>query len=122
MGNKRFFIEPLEDHEPNEDGQHLHVVYRRDLVHEAISDNNQAVCKSTPNRRVRYANSSTSHSDRYLETMIVCDKPFLEYHRDLNRERYILTVFNMVIYYTCFDLFYTLMPFHRRPITCTTPP
>lgn len=40
--------------------------------------------------------TNDSYSDRYIETMVVCDKRFLEYHRDLNRERYILTVLNMV--------------------------
>lgn len=31
---RRYFIEPLEGHEPNEEGHHLHVVYRRDTPEE----------------------------------------------------------------------------------------
>lgn len=34
LKGRRYFIEPLEDHEPNEEGHHLHVVYRRDTPEE----------------------------------------------------------------------------------------
>lgn len=33
---------------------------------------------------------------RYLETMVVADKKFIEYHKKRDMETYILTVMNMV--------------------------
>lgn len=33
---------------------------------------------------------------RYLETLIVCDKKFLEYHKNTDYESYVLTIMNMV--------------------------
>lgn len=33
---------------------------------------------------------------RYLETLIVCDKQFLEYHKNTDYETYVLTIMNMV--------------------------
>ncbi|KAL1516603.1 hypothetical protein ABEB36_000497 [Hypothenemus hampei] len=104
LDNKKYFIEPLEDHEPNDEGVHLHVVFKPGSSEEF--DNYDSLVE---NRRICRMNSEVpkfksknikrsfkdSYSDGYIETMIICDKSFLEYHRDLNRERYILTVFNM---------------------------
>lgn len=36
---------------------------------------------------------------RYLETLVVCDKKFLEYHRNTDYEGYVLTIMNMVCRY-----------------------
>lgn len=35
---------------------------------------------------------------RYLETMVVADKKFIQYHKNTDLETYILTIMNMVSY------------------------
>jgi hypothetical protein len=39
----------------------------------------------------------TESLHRYLETLIVCDKKFLDYHKNIDQETYVLTIMNMVV-------------------------
>ncbi|XP_068910126.1 A disintegrin and metalloproteinase with thrombospondin motifs 7-like isoform X3 [Tenebrio molitor] len=41
----------------------------------------------------------TESLHRYLETLIVCDKKFLDYHKNIDQETYVLTIMNMVADY-----------------------
>lgn len=45
---------------------------------------------------------------RYLETLVVVDKKFLDYHKDRDHETYIMTIMNMAsyIYIVIFIRFY----------------
>lgn len=50
---------------------------------------------------------------RYLETLVVVDKKFLDYHKDRDHETYIMTIMNMASYiYSYFYSFLYIQSFY----------
>ncbi|XP_008201012.2 A disintegrin and metalloproteinase with thrombospondin motifs 7 isoform X1 [Tribolium castaneum] len=103
---KRYFIEPVQEHAPNAKGQHLHIIYER---YPQEGDLRTSQCGTSTNwedawrkrffekySRGEFEKRSTESVHRYLETMVVCDKKFLEFHKNIDQETYVLTVMNMV--------------------------
>lgn len=108
--NKRYFIEPVEDHEPNEFGQHLHVVYEKNpnlqqkTTYCGTNDEKwENIWKKRFKDQILMENQHNiskrglTSVHRYLETLVVCDKKFLDHHKNTDYEQYVLTVMNMVI-------------------------
>ncbi|XP_063908814.1 A disintegrin and metalloproteinase with thrombospondin motifs 12-like isoform X3 [Zophobas morio] len=107
VDGRRYFIEPVQEHVPNGNGQHLHVIYERYPREDEIQTNR---CGTSTNweeawkkrflekyRQGGYVEKRGSESlHRYLETMVVCDKKFLEFHKNIDQETYVLTIMNMV--------------------------
>ncbi|XP_065156708.1 A disintegrin and metalloproteinase with thrombospondin motifs 12-like isoform X2 [Atheta coriaria] len=106
INGKRYFIEPLSEHTPNKRGQHLHMIYTERLP----SHFNGPRCGTNEDwteawkKRLR-EQEITEHDQekraldsvhRYLETLIVVDKKFLQHHKNSDFETYILTIMNMV--------------------------
>lgn len=108
LRGRRYFVEPLSEHVPNKRGHHLHMVYEESEAPHRIS----RLCGTTTNWadawrerfRKRHANyverndtkRSYESKQRYLETLVVADKKFLEHHKNTDYETYILTIMNMV--------------------------
>lgn len=95
----RFLIEPAAGHGPNDDGHLLHVIHKID----SRSNKSCSSCgtkewekgwKRALSRHARSKIKETKH--RFMEVMVVVDKKFLDYHKNNDPERYILTVMNMV--------------------------
>jgi len=105
----QYFIEPLEGHRPQEDGQHLHVVYQRSATGErtcGTEDWEQGWRErlrweyrqrrnAHTDARARRTRTTVSSKERYMEILVVADKKFLDYHNNTDVETYILTVMNM---------------------------
>lgn len=104
----------MQDHEPNRSGQHLHIVYEK--TPESENQHTSSRCGNLDNNWEdvwkqrfweKYANGEnlnitrrgTTSVHRYLETLVVCDKKFLEYHKNSDYELYVLTIMNMVSEY-----------------------
>ena len=51
-------------------------------------------------RQRRENNNNGVRPSMYMETLIVMDNSFINYHQESDSENYILTAFNMVIYNT----------------------
>lgn len=62
------------------------IVAKRD-VEEIVKKRND-----TAKEKMRYRNGTEMH----IETLIVLDYAMVQYHKDVDLENYILTVFNMV--------------------------
>lgn len=95
----RYLIEPVAGHGANDDGHLLHVIHKID----SRSVKSQS-CGTTEwkkgwqralNRSVRSKETETN-KHRFMEVMVVADKKFLDYNRNNDPERYILTIMNMV--------------------------
>ncbi|CAH1118875.1 unnamed protein product [Phaedon cochleariae] len=117
VGDRRYFIEPLEDHQANEQGHHLHVVHeadsnvaKRSNMHCGTHEWKEAWKKrfrekfakqgkgeSLEHENVEKRGLASEH--RYLETMVVADKKFVAHHKKSDIELYIMTVMNMVADY-----------------------
>lgn len=54
----------------------------------------------------------TTSEHRYLETMIVADKKFMQYHKQRDLETYILTIMNMVRIKTYLLIFHNFFYIH----------
>nr|CAH7718635.1 unnamed protein product [Callosobruchus chinensis] len=108
IDDMKYFIEPVEDHQPNEQGHHLHMVYQR---HPRIDRSaNNVKCgtdedwESAWKKRFRdkmlhgghVERRGTESIHRYLETLIVMDKKFLGHHKHRDVDTYVLTIMNMV--------------------------
>lgn len=110
LDGKTYFIEPLVDHKPNEKRQHIHIVHNK-----GAPSYDSATCGTKVNWmdawKERFWKRYTGQDDggphkietrgltsvhRYLETLVVCDKRFLEHHRNTDYETYVLTIMNMV--------------------------
>ncbi|CAH0553700.1 unnamed protein product [Brassicogethes aeneus] len=101
----RYFIEPLAEHVPNDEGQHLHVVYKKSTKH---SDSPTCGTKNWEESwkqrfREKYAAEGFNQTKRglksehrYLETAVVLDKKFIEHHKKIDYETYVMTLMNMV--------------------------
>ncbi|KAL0128942.1 hypothetical protein PUN28_003960 [Cardiocondyla obscurior] len=119
----RYFIEPMYQAEPEPDGRHVHVAYKRDAPHEkkrqadaiskrhcGTSDNwESAWAEQLAKRQIQLtknnsyaarrdtAVSSGTHSvHRYIEIGLIADRRFLDFHNNTDYEQYLLTVMNMV--------------------------
>lgn len=50
-----------------------------------------------PSKRAQPPQSSGTHSiHRYIEVGIVCDRRFLDFHKNTDYEKYVMTIMNMV--------------------------
>ncbi|XP_069698808.1 A disintegrin and metalloproteinase with thrombospondin motifs 12-like [Periplaneta americana] len=110
-----YFIEPVEDQQPETNGKHLHVVYKRSAV---MRGERNCASQSWKDgwrdrlemeyrrRRVAeiYAKENglaeqdirrTFSKHRYQEILVVADKRFLQFHNNTDYEMYILTIMNM---------------------------
>lgn len=110
MNGKRFLVEPAADFVPNKRGQHLHVVYNgENKINKATESqgNCGTNCKWEEAWKQRFLNEFVNQEvpvpkrslisiPRYLETLVVADKKFLDYHKNTDCNNYILTVMNMV--------------------------
>lgn len=111
LNGKTYFIEPVAGHIPNDNNQHLHVVYqKRDIVLKGgtqcgTNEKWTDAWEKSLRRKYREDGYLPEHEDirrtsksvhRYLEILVVCDKKFLEHHKHTDYETYVLTVMNMV--------------------------
>ncbi|KAJ8921346.1 hypothetical protein NQ315_002961 [Exocentrus adspersus] len=107
LNNVRYFIEPVEEHEPNEQGHHLHLVYKADQDLEkhhppircGTSENWEEAWKDAFREKLlkgEREERGTTSEHRYLETLIVADKKFLDHHKGRDVDLYIMTIMNMV--------------------------
>lgn len=117
-----YYIEPVKDHEPEENGQHLHIIYKR-----SISSKNKRSCGTSDDWKTAWSNRLASeyrlrdlatglkansvqkrkicdHSHygefleettNYLETLVVADKKFLQVRNGTDYEQYLFTAVNM---------------------------
>ncbi|XP_019886765.2 A disintegrin and metalloproteinase with thrombospondin motifs 7 [Ooceraea biroi] len=119
----RYFIEPVYQAEPEADGQHVHIVYKREAPHEknsrtdavskrhcGTSDNwESAWAEQLAKRQMRLMENDSlatrrdaeifagTHSiHRYIEIGLIADRRFLDFHNSSDYEQYLLTVMNMV--------------------------
>lgn len=121
----------MAEHGPNENGQHVHVVYKRQLRDRlssfgypgfsprkcgTVGDWEESWTRELlrkareDERRGGRDQKSQLHSlHRYLEILLVIDQRFLDYHQKTGAEQYILTIMNMVfsrLYYLSFLYIY----------------
>lgn len=115
LDGRKYFIEPLLDHVPNKRSQLIHVIHKTDAKSEkhtkrcGTSDNWEEAWRDIIWRKYRdelaephnVTIRGMTSIHRYLETLIVCDKKFLEYHRNTDYENYVLTIMNMVRKIAC---------------------
>ncbi|KAG5335616.1 ATS7 metalloproteinase, partial [Acromyrmex heyeri] len=119
----RYFIEPVYQAEPESDGQHIHVAYKRDAPHEkkgqtdtvskrhcGTSDNwESAWAEQLAKRQMQLMENNSldakhnitvstgTHSiHRYIEIGLIADRRFLDFHNNTDYEQYLLTIMNMV--------------------------
>ncbi|XP_022900550.2 A disintegrin and metalloproteinase with thrombospondin motifs 6-like [Onthophagus taurus] len=110
----RYFVEPLEGHSPNKRGHHVHMIYKRstsERIHKPIKhcgtdDDWAAAWKEQLKRNYELYGGFRNESKRglqsihrHMEILIVCDKRFIEHHKNEDILQYILTVMNMVYDY-----------------------
>lgn len=110
---ERYYIEPLADTEPNANGEHVHVVYQKSIKIPKPKDQTCYTGKNweqdwesrlreeyrkyhdnSTKRKPKSSNLQSIH--RYLETLIVADQKFLQFHKNTDHEKYIMTIMNMV--------------------------
>ncbi|CAG9772555.1 unnamed protein product [Ceutorhynchus assimilis] len=106
INNKKYYIEPVDEHSPNSKGHHLHVVYDRapnDNRHfcgtntsweEAIKNRFREELKK--GKDIFKEKRTAPTSDRYLEVGVICDKKFMLHHKGKDVELYVMTIMNMV--------------------------
>ncbi|XP_063991205.1 A disintegrin and metalloproteinase with thrombospondin motifs 12-like [Diachasmimorpha longicaudata] len=117
----RYFIEPMSESKPGKDGQHVHMIYKRQAPTEKDSpkglcgtgnDWESAWAEQLTKRQQRLIEtrnsgslkradgkkpSSGTHSiHRFIEIGVVADKKFLDYYKGTDYEKYLLTIMNMV--------------------------
>ncbi|XP_017767754.1 PREDICTED: A disintegrin and metalloproteinase with thrombospondin motifs 7-like [Eufriesea mexicana] len=114
----RYFIEPAHETEPQEDGQHVHIAYKRDATHrnkegqdtserrcgtsdkwevawaEQLANRQKRLMEDNPGEQKKIA-SHTHSIHRYIEIGLVADRRFLDYYNNSNYEQYLLTIMNM---------------------------
>ncbi|XP_017779110.1 PREDICTED: A disintegrin and metalloproteinase with thrombospondin motifs 12-like, partial [Nicrophorus vespilloides] len=115
MNGHRYFVEPIAEHVPNKRGQLLHMVYERsqnysggphcgteqrwqdawrDRFRKSLKDKLEDEDVDEDEKAEAKRGLESVH--RYLETLVVADKKFLEHHKDTDHELYIMTIMNMV--------------------------
>lgn len=114
-----YFIEPVAEHQPNANGEHVHVIYKRELQGTSFSypsSSGPPKCATHEHwstawsEQLRKQHSKRSDSKaqeqsgnvhslhRYLELLVVADKKFIDYHKDVDVETYVMTIMNMVTF------------------------
>lgn len=108
IDNVRYFIEPVDEHQANEQGHHLHIVYEANPDSTSArrscgtSDNWEEIWKDRFREQLLKGKDKnlkprgTTSEHRFLEVMVVADKKFMNYHKNRDLETYILTLMNMV--------------------------
>ncbi|XP_060526930.1 A disintegrin and metalloproteinase with thrombospondin motifs 12-like [Cylas formicarius] len=107
VDNRRYYIEPVAEHEPNSEGHHLHVMYQHHPGDQKIRKcGTRGMWEEAMKRRFRdkvqaggelnVAKRGTASVQRYPELTVVCDKKFLTYHKERDVEAYVMTIMNMV--------------------------
>ncbi|KAG7204373.1 hypothetical protein KM043_004817 [Ampulex compressa] len=121
--NGRYFVEPVKDAEPEPDGRHVHIAYKRHVPLENKEDTGTAPkrhCGTSDNwesawaeqlakrekrlsqqnalgtKRASPVSSGTHSIHRYIEIGLVADRRFLDFHNNTDYEQYLLTIMNMV--------------------------
>lgn len=104
-----FIIEPAADYYPLAGEEHPHLIYQ----HESERPNKLPSCYVSTNiakviakRATNHTgnNTNTTHSNKtkthrrelHIEVMVTLDISMLNYHKSIDIENYVLTVFNMV--------------------------
>lgn len=97
-------IEPIENHNFNVEAKHPHIVYRHGDC--GLDGNSSLLCNTTGNlarniakdsRMLAKRDSQKTDTRTYtIEVLAVLDRSLLDYHRVLDVENYVLTLFNMV--------------------------
>lgn len=107
IGNTRYFIEPVEDHQANSEGHHLHLIYDK---HPKLDNPAMGTCGTSDDWeeawKDRFREQLLSHSapikkrsnsvNRYLKTTVVCDKKFIEHNKKRDLDTLVMTLMNMV--------------------------
>lgn len=118
IDGKTYFIEPLAEHVPNDQGHHAHVVHEPESANYnplsracGTSTNWEEAWKQRYMRMYMEGNEphnvSTRGYDsvhRYLEILLVCDKKFITFHKNSDIENYVLTIMNMVSMSFCLTI------------------
>lgn len=102
-------IEPAANYFPLADEEHPHLIYERehelpDLLQKANCYFTNNVSRLRSKRGLKFSedkksemqNESSSQVEYHIETLIVLDQSFLQFHKSTDVENYVLTVFNMV--------------------------
>ncbi|XP_015115568.1 A disintegrin and metalloproteinase with thrombospondin motifs 12-like [Diachasma alloeum] len=117
----RYFIEPMSESKPGKDGQHVHMIYKRQTPTEKdspkrlcgtgddwesawaeqLTKRQQRLIETGNSRSLKRADdkktSSGTHSiHRFIEIGVVADKKFLDFYKGTDYEKYLLTIMNMV--------------------------
>nr|CAD7260733.1 unnamed protein product [Timema shepardi] len=106
-----YMIEPAMDHEPVDGLEHPHLLFEydpdplldsvkttncgtRDNLEEALSQRKSR--RSAHSERLKVDSYTAEKSEvMYLETLVVSDWTFLQYHKELDVDNYMLTIMNM---------------------------
>ncbi|KAL1506610.1 hypothetical protein ABEB36_005939 [Hypothenemus hampei] len=106
IDNKKYFIEPVENHSANSKGHHLHIVYSQEHKDVKRSCGTQDSWEDGIKKRLKEetmkgndifkVKRGSEVLNRYLEVGVVCDKTFLKHHKQRDVELYVMTVMNMV--------------------------
>lgn len=98
-----YFIEPEDGKKPVPYRRHPHVMYKHDS-----GDEDKDTCKTKGNlakimakRATKVPKNNTTVAPKkggelHIEALIVIDYSMVNYHKEINIENYVLTVFNMV--------------------------
>ncbi|XP_011305247.1 A disintegrin and metalloproteinase with thrombospondin motifs 12-like [Fopius arisanus] len=117
----RYFIEPMSESKPGNDGQHVHMIYKNQAPHEKdspehfcgtgddwrsawaeqlVKKNQRSLevgnSKSLKRADTKNLNSGTHSIHRFIELGVVADKKFLDFYAGSDYEKYLLTIMNMV--------------------------
>ncbi|KAK4881404.1 hypothetical protein RN001_004723, partial [Aquatica leii] len=106
LDGRRYFIEPVAEYEPNSKGQQPHLIYQTDNKQKLNFEGN---CGTSANWQKAWKNrlfeefidhpfhsrSTLISVPRYLETLVVADKQFLNHHKHTDYDSYVMTIMNM---------------------------
>ncbi|XP_030753591.1 A disintegrin and metalloproteinase with thrombospondin motifs 7-like [Sitophilus oryzae] len=97
IDDKKYYIEPVDQHGANSKGQHLHVVYESHPDADKMKCGTESpwIPPSEENQQIMEKRELES-KEKYLEVLVVCDKSFLKYHKHREVELYVMTIMNMV--------------------------
>lgn len=96
----QLMIEPVEGHGPNEDGHLLHMIHKinkRQISNFCGTTQWESGWKDAWNYHHKSLRVKRSEvKERFMEVMVVADKSFIDYHKNDDPERYIMTIMNIV--------------------------
>lgn len=112
-----YIIEPAEDHDPLSGKQHPHLLYSHDadsmenLINcDTSGDLAKVLSKRAGDEEIR--DVPKNNTELHIEALVVIDKTMLNYHKNIDVENYVLTVFNMV------SFFHTLINYYLLDVLC----